>query len=500
MGKHLGIDIGDSAVRVVLVRTAYRRVIVEALAEEPIESGASVVDAIRAAAGPLFAQGEGVAVTLPGDRAFVRTIELPKTALRQLAEVLPFELEAQLPIDLADLVYDSALFARADADAPLRVRAVAARIDDVRARIELVREAIGLEPERVVPAGTAFAPLAALVASPEIAGPLLFADVDARHAEVVVVEGGVVVFERTLSRGTAGLPESAPVLARELRQTLAAFRVAGGAPVARIFLSGAGAEATGAEAYLSAELEIPVSVLPAPAVELGPNVPAVPARFAKALGLALGLDARPKGLDLRRGPLAYERGFGFLREKVPLLVGLGAAIVVSFFFKTWAEVRGLDRDREALETGLAALSREVLGEETRDPARVLELIDKGCGGADEDPLPRVDAVDVMAQLAQAVPPSLPHDVEELDVQRGHVVIHGVVPSVNDAQQIAGALKVVKCFQDVRVTKTSQAVGDERQKYVIELEAKCEAEKSKKPADSGSPASSAAPSGAEGAKP
>ena len=67
-------------------------------------------------------------------------------------------------------------------------------------------------------------------------------------------------------------------------------------------------------------------------------------------------------------------------------------------------------------------------------------------------LPHADAFDVMVQLAQAVPDGMNHDIEELDVQRGHVSIHGIVPSIPDAQQIATTLKAVRCFQDVKIVK------------------------------------------------
>ena len=57
--------------------------------------------------------------------------------------------------------------------------------------------------------------------------------------------------------------------------------------------------------------------------------------------------------------------------------------------------------------------------------------------------------------------------------KGHVVVHGIVGTVADAQAIASNLgKADKCFQDVKVTRTSQMVGGERKKYVMDFDVKC----------------------------
>jgi general secretion pathway protein L len=221
-------------------------------------------------------------------------------------------------------------------------------------------------------------------------------------------------------------------------------------------------------------------------------------RFAKALSLALALTARSKGLNLRRGPLAYERGFGFLREKVPLLTGLAVVILFSFFFSTWAEVRALAQERQVLEAALGTVTKDVFGESTTDPARANELLDKSTSGAEEDPMPRADAFDVMVQLSEAVQEGVVHDIEELDVQRGHVTVHGIAPTIPDAQQIATQLKSVRCFQDVKIVRTNQEVGGDRQKYTMEFDIKCPSENKDKGAAAA--ASSAAPSAPPGAKP
>jgi general secretion pathway protein L len=264
----------------------------------------------------------------------------------------------------------------------------------------------------------------------------------------------------------------------------------GGTKPAVAYLVGPGSSAPNAREFLEEELEMPVQLLPAARIdEAKPEDLAQVPRFAKAVSLALALGARGRGYNLRRGPLAYERGYGFLRERVPLMSGLFAVVVVSFFFATWAELGALAGEKATLEAALTTVTTEVFGEGTADPQRATDLLDKSATVADEDPLPHVDAFDVMVQVAQAVPETMTHDIEELDIQRAHVTVHGIVPTIPDAQQIATQLKNVRCFQDVKVVRMNQVVGEERQKYVMEFDIKCPTE-AKEKAGAGSPAASA----------
>ncbi|WP_434044755.1 MULTISPECIES: type IV pilus biogenesis protein PilM [Sorangium] len=483
MHRLLGIDAGKSVVRAALIRTAYRRVFVEALGEVAVTDGVSEAEAIRAAVG--LHRPDGAAIALSGERSFYRRLDLPAAAQKEVENILGFELEATVPFEMEDAVFDYRMLKRPPGVETLPVFAAVARADDVRERIAVVKEALGFEPERVALGAVALANLEAVM--PELAapptagasGPIAILDLDYLTSEIVILSGGEPVFARTLSRGTAGLPGTAPALARELRQTLAAWRNLGGEPLAGLYLVGGGATAQGAELFLSTQLGLTILPLPTPRLEgLTPEQAAALPRFAKALGLALGLTPKTKGFNLRKGALEAERSYPFLREKIPILAGLGTVIALSFGFSVVAEMRTLDAERELLLASLATASRDVLGEETSDPVKARELLDQGPGAADEDPMPRVDAFDVMVQLSKAVPKEITHDVLELDVNRGHTTIQGVVPSVSDAQIIADHMKEHRCFRDVKISRTSQFT-EGRHKYVLELDLKCEDKKKKK---------------------
>src|SRR5580658_433524 len=110
MPTWLGIDIGRAAVKVAFLRSAYRKTTLEALSRVDIDEEKGLQPAIReavaAALGGAPSGNDGIAVAIDGSRAALKTIAIPTSAQKQLAEVLPFELEAQLPFELSDSVFD----------------------------------------------------------------------------------------------------------------------------------------------------------------------------------------------------------------------------------------------------------------------------------------------------------------------------------------------------------------------------------------------------------
>jgi general secretion pathway protein L len=214
-------------------------------------------------------------------------------------------------------------------------------------------------------------------------------------------------------------------------------------------------------------------------------------RFARPLSVAQHL-VRGKGLNLRTGELSFERGFGFFKEKLPLFMGLGAAVLISFFFATWAESRALGRERESLEAQLSSVTQSVLGQQTTDPDEALNLIAQAQGGKVEDPMPYMDGFGVAVALSEAVPSSVVHDVEELDIQKGKITLRGVVNSTEDAQTVAKALEDNRCIEGATVTKITQVVNSQRERYQLEATVRCledESEKKKAAAAPGAPAPS-----------
>ncbi len=477
MPTWLGIDIGSTSVKVALVRSAYRKIALVRVASADVAASGGIGEAARLAVSQVLADEprgpDAVATAIDGSRAAIHRLLLPATAQKQLAEVLAYELGAQVPFDLETAVFDWRLLGRAD-DGQLSIVAAVARVEDVRARIDLVKAANAQEPERIGVGALVLGALVPFVPALAEANTVAIVELGAKASDVLVLENGEPVFARTLSRGTEGLPATAPRLARDIRVSFAAHRAQGGAAPERVFLCGGGAFVSGAEGFLSGELEIPVQLLPQPTLDMGVLAGAqdeLP-RYAKALSLALTLAGRGTGLNLRRGPLAFERGFAWVRERIPVLAGLAAVLLVSFVFSGWARIHEAHSERDALEGALGAVTKEVLGTEATSAEDAQELLMKEAALSDEDPMPHADGFDVMVRLSQSIPSSIKHDIEELDLQKGHVVVRGIAGSIPESQAIASALADLPCTSDAKIKSTTQMVGSDRQKYLLEFDLKC----------------------------
>jgi general secretion pathway protein L len=479
MSTLLGIDIGTTAVKVAAIRTAYRKVQLVGLANVEIAQAGGVVEAVAQAARAATGDrglGDSLAVSLEGQRGTTKIVGLPAAAAKQVASVLPFELEAQLPFDIEEAVFDFRVLpgVRDTKGEEVAVLVGVAKTVDVIARIDLIKTALSAEPERVGLGAFPIANLGPYVPA-LVEGIVAIVDVGTVSSDVLMLDAGEPVFARTITLGTKGLPGTAPKLARELRTTFAAYRASGGEAPLRMFVCGGGAFVSGAIAFLSDALALPVELLPAPAIEtpipMPEHVPSM-ARFAKAIGLALGLGPRSMGLNLRQGKLAFERGFAWVKDKIPLLAGLAAVIVVSFLFSAWAQLYAKSKEKVVFENALSLVTKDVLHEETSSAIRANELLAAQTGSNDEDPLPHADSFDVMVRISELIPSSMVHDVRELDIQKQHVVLHGVVGTIPDAEAIKTAVAGDRCFSDVKITRTNAEVGGTSQVYVLEFDIKC----------------------------
>ncbi|HEX6765730.1 MAG TPA: hypothetical protein VF103_09640, partial [Polyangiaceae bacterium] len=115
---------------------------------------------------------------------------------------------------------------------------------------------------------------------------------------------------------------------------------------------------------------------------------------------------------------------------------------------------------------------EAFGQGTTDPSEAQDLLTQAKNQAENDPMPRMDAFDVMVEISKAIPSTVTHDIEEFEMQRGHVRIQGVVSSTADASLVKDKLAEHRCTNDAKIGKITQVVNSTRQKYVLEFDVKC----------------------------
>lgn len=470
MARLVGIDITPNHVRVAVVRATVRGIALEEFSEVGFSDASQLPDAIRQCLGSFAAHGESIAVEFDGAGVFFQRIDLPKTAVRRIEEVLPFEIEAKLPLDIDDVIFGWQRLRGGPADDTVPILAAAARIDAVRECIEATAVGIGREPDRVSAGVLALANLSALSAELADTDPILCVNLSAKRIEMVVVKGSEPWLVRHLSWVTEPSVEQ---VTAALRQTLGAYAAEAGEAVRGIRLCGDLPVDRNFAANLQAELDLSVSLFgDLTLAGMESRSAGEVARFAKALGVALGLRGRATDIDLRQGPLSFQRGYGFFKEKAPLLAGLVVAILISFGFSLWAEFSAINREEDALVAQLRAVTERALGVPLEDPAMAKTAAQGLVRGLGTDPMPIKDAFDVLLDLSDVIPTTISHEIRDFDLQRGHVKIQGTVDTTEEAQTVVNAISALDCVKDVKTGKITKMINSDRQKYSVEFDLDC----------------------------
>ena len=274
MSRVVGIDLREQQVRAVLLRTSYKKLELEMFSEEAVGDHASPADAMRACVERLGGlEGhriDSLVTVLDGSRTFVHHIQLPSSAEKRLEELLPFELEAQLPVEIDEVVYGyETLPRRRGSSDPLLVLTVSARQAQVQSHIDEMRNVFSREPERVGASAIELGQLTQISAALRSDEPVVVVDIGHKSTDLCLLEKGVIRSARSLSSGLGAFPNKADQFVAQLRQTLSSFSTLVGRPVSRLVLAGDAIALPGIEQFLHGRLSVEVSFLSAEALEGG---------------------------------------------------------------------------------------------------------------------------------------------------------------------------------------------------------------------------------------
>ncbi len=497
----VGLDVGASAVKAVLLKGAFRGAqLVRAARVE--EADAPLADRLRVLAAQVPLGGDDLLTALPGHRVSTRLLRFPAVAARRIDQAVPYELESQIPFALDQVVISYQRLPAAGA-AEVRVLAAAAQASDVAAFLEGFAAA-KLDPRTIDLDAAALAPLAAVTPSVTpggSGGATAIIDFGATKTGIAVVGEGSLQFVRTiLSGGEAltralarglDLPEAeaerlkrelSPLgaadahlraahttlvrafepLVAEIHKTLVAYRQTGGPDIERLLLVGGGASLTGIEELVERALELPARVVlpgqlegiaPSPeAVALGPE-------YTPAVALALGALGRgtPSRLNFRQGAFAYRKELAGLRRRLAVAGGLTAAILLLLGANVYAGYAAKERRYAALEAQVRdayrelfprgpAPANEALALKAQTEALKKELAQIGglAGG-------RLTPLDIMAELSRRVPHDVRIDVQELVVEKNTVRLRAETDSFESVDRIKAELLKFAPIRDIQVS-------------------------------------------------
>jgi len=472
----LALEIERDELKAALVETTFRDYRVAGFFREAINNaGAPVADQLREFVQRHDLENAIVLSSLPGDLVSLRTFFLPFRDRKKLDQIVPFELESQVPFGLDDVIVDYQILHRDKSGCS--VLAALVQRNDLEEHLKLLNEA-GVDPKVVD-----LAPLATLniltslgTALPEtcayVGGTL-------QKLTIALIRNRQLVGLRTLiptmaaadTDSAAGNGHPPDVDARleavsgQIRWTLLALN---GAPLnSRIpcFIAGNGIEfGPLAEQLAAMDLEV-IRVDESPLKNVADDLRRDVDSFVAPLGLALR-EAVPSdafGLNFRRGEFAYHRGQDELRRAL-VRTGILAAVAIALFVASqYMSFMQLERRFELVQQQVRNVFTQTLPDvkiirderaqlqaEIDAAQKKLQLLGSIAvtGG--------VTAVDVMRTIATAVPDTLRIDIDEYIMDAEGVRIKAKTDSFETADAIKQRLVNTQYFGEVQVKDIKSA--------------------------------------------
>lgn len=534
----LGLDVGASRVKGVLLESSYRGFAVLDVAAEPVTLAAGPDEPLRQRQGEallrlLAARGwhfDTALASLTGVAA-MHVLSLPFSDARRIEQTIGFEVEAQIPFDLSEVAWDWQPLSISPEKSDLLVGVV--RKEELASLLAAISGA-GVDPRAVVPAGPAYAALWATgavlpprqeAASPEATSPAAPAPAEAlldlghaRTSLCVVVDGRCEA-ARTIAAGTqdlvrslaqelsisedqaervlgaaasaepppaelqaiaadpraeAALRRALQPVVRELRATLRAWRAQRGPrPLSRLLLAGGLARLPGLPEVLAADVEGPVE----PLLLGGEAGERIPEEVAPSMALALALalrghqGSRAPRMNLRRGDLAYTRDFEHLRGGVARLAVYGGLVLLLAGVSAGVRLFGLSRYEALQDKALCEATQKLAGKCYEDFDVAVSVL-KG-KGTPASAIPKVSAVDILAELTQRSPPDVPVRFERIEITRDRLHLQGTTDAAENVDKVVSALRRSRCFGDARSGGARRRGSDQKFEFTVDSELTCE---------------------------
>ncbi len=524
----LGLDIGATAVKGVLLDSTFRGWTIADTATVPVAPGeASLLERQMSALRRLLERGWNVEtsiVALPGATAASHVVTLPFSDPKRIEQTIPFEVEGQIPFDLAEVSWDWQLLGTRGGKTDLHVGVV--RKEELAGLLAELA-GVGLDPRAVIPAGPAHANLfgtgilageAPVETGAEPAVEVLL-DIGHDRVSVCIASGGRCEGARTFPGGSGQLaralgrelgmseteaalvlqsegsggglspelalraanPRAATALrkelaplARELRATLKAWEARVGAkPVKRLLLAGELAHLPGLGELLAPEIRAAVE----PLALAGAAAERIPPADAPGLALALALalrghqGSRAPRLNLRRGDLAYTRDFQHLRGKVVRLGAYAGLVLLLALVSSGAKFFALSRQESLLDRALCDVTQKVVGR-CFDDFSVAESVLKG-RGTPAASIPRVSAADVLGELAARSPAEVALRLDRIEITRDKLHLVGTTDAAENVDRVVGALRGARCFVEAHSGGARRRGSDGKFEFSIDSDLTCE---------------------------
>lgn len=424
--------------------------------------------------------------SFPAERLSFRNIQLPFRNLNKIKQILPFELEPQLPRPVDDLVFDFMMFDSAPEASPppvseaggSNVLAVCVGKKDLASLLEAL-SAGGLEPDRIVPGGVY--PLALA---------LSFLEEGERTLYVAVAD--TVCHMCLVSHGRACLIRSCPVplpdrrnrmhaVKAGLRGTLLALeeRPEMGEEPQDIVISGLLPADHDLEAELRQCFEQPVGKADLNQMLRTVTAPALSddLRFlmrSRALALAELHLAGIKAVNLYKSAFDAARLFSEHKKSLMTTAILLGVLLLLGATHVYLTLNELSRRTQQLDHSIRQVFQTTFPEVKTivDPLQQMrvkvEMLEKesALGG---DTKEKMLAIDMLNEISRRIPAALDVGLTRLDISPNSLLISGETADFNSVDDIKNRLAAFESFRQAEISSATTDKSGNRVRFKIKID-------------------------------
>ena len=113
-GKILGLDISEDAIAAVQIKSGLKGYQVMACSHIMVDGEDGLDDALERLSEQMPIRSDTYKVSIPGEHASYRNLQMPFREQKKIRQTLPFEIETLVPFQMEDLVVDFSVFNRSD--------------------------------------------------------------------------------------------------------------------------------------------------------------------------------------------------------------------------------------------------------------------------------------------------------------------------------------------------------------------------------------------------
>jgi type II secretion system protein L len=420
-------------------------------------------------------EGATCIASLPASLASYRNMDVPFKERKKLRQILPYELESNLPYPPEDVTIDFKVLEGFGGVEQHQVFTAAVQKESVGFYLSQLK-AKGIEPEVLTISGYALAQALAVYSNDD--EDRLLVSIEAGQASLFLILKGAVSLVRSARvhlNTEAGVSHFSTVI----HQTIAGFQThtdLDNVDIQEVALTGSALEDAHLENAIIAELELPARTLDLIAMSeqvsidtegIMWKVTTMDASLALALSAIVGLDL----LNFRRGGFTTQRGWVQYQGDI-LKTGLIAALVLLLMFaSSVSDYYSMKKRSLHLEAEVRKVFTATFPDVQRivDPLQQMRVkldeLKKDATFSGEASRP-VMAIDILNDISRYIPEQIDVVLSSVIVGVDSVLISGDTGGFDAVDDVKSSLENAVLFKSVSITSTNKDRGGTRVRFKI----------------------------------